>query len=128
LLEDGKCFFRLLVKGNWIGAFSFEYPFRFITDEEVIVLYENTFTTKYFSLLRDRVIKGGRVIEEGRIGYDYFPKEATFNAIKNVFIRGENYKTTFASFADYKADIEKTLRIRIPDEEEIDHSKSTTHD
>jgi len=53
----------------------------------------------------------GVVIEDGRIGYEYYPREETFNAFKTTFIRGVNTKVKFDNYKDFKDDLEKTLLV-----------------
>ena len=55
-----------------MGFLSFAYPFNFYSHQQVIDLYTFRFNTPDYNRLREDVVVIGKIIEEGRIGLEYY--------------------------------------------------------
>lgn len=63
----------ILAKDRYVGFLSSSWPMSFYNDEESNELLASKFTQPGRFRLRDDAITIGKIIEEGRIGLEFYP-------------------------------------------------------
>jgi len=59
--------------------------------------------------------------DDGRVGFEYYPREEVFNAFKVTFNRGVITKVKFENYKELIEEQERTLHIKYPEVDEINH-------
>lgn len=78
-------------------------------------MFASLFTRSARYRLRDYAITCGKVVEEGRIGLEFYPNANPIKATKIIYKRDKVYKMTFSTYDDWKAEVDKELNINAPE-------------
>lgn len=117
--HEGYCSVSIQARDRFVGFLSFDYPLKFFTDDEVEDLYKFRFNTPDYNRLREDVIVAGKIVEEGRYGYEYYVNQEPFLCYKTIFLRGVNTKINYENYNEWKAVVEQDLLLQLPALEDL---------
>ncbi len=104
------------IKDEWYSFYRFENPIKVIDESIATGNYNTVIESPLFIPIRDKILRAGRMTNEGRVGIYYEPKTRPFFAWKIDIQKGKSTKTDIHDYQTLQEEVEKIVGYKLPDQ------------
>ena len=105
------------IKEKWFTLYRFYNPIKTIDDIMTVENYKSLFDSPIEIGIRDKFIKIGKLVEDGRIGFHYEPRTKPFYAFRMNIKRDAVINTVINDYKTLQEEIKDVLGITLPDQD-----------